>query len=109
MSNIVNLYLFVFVMKKIVLLASVISMMFLSGCAIINSGASLSSQAPIGSKVGETESYIFLGLISTKGQENNLKKAAEQGGIQNVSQVEYEDNLMLGGLIIKHTTRVYGE
>lgn len=96
-------------MKKLIVLASVVSVLFLSGCAIFNSGASLSSSGPIGSKVGQTESYYFFGLISTKGADNNLKKAAENGGITSVSQVEYEDNLMLGGLIIKHTTRVYGE
>ena len=37
------------------------------------------------------------------------RKAAENGGISKVSQVEYIDRALLFGLIIKHTTRVYGE
>ena len=35
--------------------------------------------------------------------------AAENGGIKKVTQVEYVDQSILGGLFIKHTTRVYGE
>jgi hypothetical protein len=99
------------VMKKIMTLAAsaalVVAMM--SSCATFNSGASLSDKGAIGPKVGEAESMIILGLWSSKGQENNIKKAAENGGITKVSQVEYIDQSIFMGLLIKHTTRVYGE
>jgi len=81
----------------------------LSSCATINSGAAISSNTPIGQKVGEASSNIILGIFSTKGEQNNIKQAAQNGGISKVSQVEYIDKSIFGGLIIKHTTRVYGE
>ena len=80
-----------------------------TSCATINSGAALAEKAPIGQKVGEAQSTYILGLWSSKGEQNNIQKAAENGGIKKVSQVEYVDQMVLGGLFIKHTTRVYGE
>ena len=80
-----------------------------TSCATINSGAALAEKAPIGQKVGEAQSTYFLGLWSSKGEQNNIKQAADNGGIKKVTQVEYVDQAILGGLFIKHTTRVYGE
>ena len=80
-----------------------------TSCATINSGAALAEKAPIGQKVGEAQSTYILGLWSSKGEQNNIKQAAENGGIKKVTQVEYVDQSVLGGLFIKHTTRVYGE
>lgn len=98
-------------MRKIISLAAsaalVVAMM--SSCATINSGAAISSQAPIGQKVGEAQSTYFLGMWSSQGENNNIQKAADNGGIKKISQVEYIDQSIFLGLIIKHTTRVYGE
>ena len=98
-------------MKKIMTFAAsaalVVAMM--SSCATINSGAALSDKGAIGPKVGEAESTIFLGMWSSQGEQNNIKKAAENGGITKVSQVEYVNKSIFLGLVIKHTTRVYGE
>ena len=80
-----------------------------TSCATINSGAALAEKAPIGQKVGEAQSTYFLGLWSSKGEQNNIKQAADNGGIKKVTQVEYVNQAILGGLFIKHTTRVYGE
>ena len=80
-----------------------------TSCATINSGVALAEKAPIGQKVGEAKSTYFLGLWSSKGEQNNIKQAADNGGIKKVTQVEYVDQAILGGLFIKHTTRVYGE
>ena len=80
-----------------------------TSCATINSGAALAEKAPIGQKVGEAKSTYFLGLWSSKGEQNNIKQAAENGGIKKVTQVEYVDQSVFLGLFIKHTTRVYGE
>lgn len=89
--------------------AAFIATLSLTSCATINSGAALGEKAPIGQKVGEAQSTYILGIISSNGQQNNIKKAAENGGISKVSQVEYIDQSVFGGLFVKHTTRVYGE
>lgn len=89
--------------------AAFIAALSLTSCATINSGAALGEKAPIGQKVGEAQSTYILGIISSNGQQNNIKKAAENGGITKVSQVEYIDQSVFGGLYVKHTTRVYGE
>lgn len=98
-------------MKKIISLvaAVVMAVTILSSCAIINGNASLASQAPIGQKMGESSSYLWLALFTTGGEKNNLSQAAQNGGVQKVSQVEYVDQYYLGGIVVKHTTRVYGE
>lgn len=89
--------------------SAALAMLMLSSCATINSGAALTEKGPIGQKVGEAQSSYFLGLWSSKGEQNNIKQAAENGGIKKVTQVEYIDQSVFFGLFIKHTTRVYGE
>ena len=81
----------------------------LCSCATINSGAAISSNSPVGTKMGEAKSTIILGLWSSKGEENNLQEAAKNGGISKISHVEYVDKVVCFGLWIEHTTRVYGE
>ena len=87
--------------------ALVASMM--CSCATINSGSAIAEKGPIGPKVGEAQSTYILGLWSSQGEQNNIQKAAENGGIKKISQVEYIDKSIFLGLVIKHTTRVYGE
>lgn len=81
----------------------------LSSCVTVSSGAALTEKGPIGQKVGEAKSSIILGIWSSKGEQNNLKEAAKNGGITKVSQVEYIDKAIFLGLVINRTTRVYGE
>jgi hypothetical protein len=97
--------------KQIMTLAAsaAIAMFTLSSCVTVNSGAALAEKAPVGPKVGEAKSSIILGFWSSKGEQNNIKEAAANGGITKVSQVEYVDKSILLGLFIQHTTRVYGE
>ena len=97
--------------KKFLTLAAsaALAVLTLGSCATINSGAALAEKAPIGPKVGEAQSTYFLGLWSSQGEQNNIKQAAENGGIKKVTQVEYIDQSVFFGLFIKHTTRVYGE
>ncbi|MBQ8127970.1 MAG: hypothetical protein IJ176_06190 [Prevotella sp.] len=89
--------------------AAALAVFTLGSCATINSGAALADKAPIGQKMGEATSTYILGLWSSQGEQNNIKKAAENGGIKNVTQVEYIDKSIFLGLVIKHTTRVYGD
>ena len=99
-------------MKKQILnlaAAAALAIVTFASCATINSGAALTEKGPIGPKVGEAQSTIILGLWSSKGEQNDIQKAAQNGGIKKVMQVEYIDQSIFMGLIIKHTTRVYGE
>ena len=98
-------------MKKILTLAAsaVFTACMLSSCITFNSGAALSDKGAIGPKVGEAQSTVILGLWSSQGENNNIKKAAENGGISKVTQVEYIDKSVFMGLWHEHTTRVYGE
>ena len=98
-------------MKKVFSFIVVVTIVLTSlcSCITINSGAAISSNTPIGSKVGEATSTIILCTWSSKGKANNLKKAAENGNIQNVKQVEYIDKSIFFGIVHKHTTRVYGD
>ena len=89
--------------------SAALAVLTMTSCATINSGAALAEKAPIGQKVGEAQSTYFLGRWSSKGEQNNIKQAAENGGIKKVAQVEYIDQSIFFGLFIKHTTRVYGE
>ena len=89
--------------------AALFSVATLTSCITVNSGAAIAEKGPIGQKVGEASSSIILGLWSSQGEQNNLQAAAKNGGITKVSQVEYIDKSIFLGLIIKHTTRVYGE
>ena len=97
--------------KNMTSLAAVVAftVSMLTSCMTINSGAALADKAPVGPKMGEAKSSYILGLWSSKGEENNIKKAAENGGITKVTQVEYIDKSFFLGLYVKHTTRVYGE
>lgn len=81
----------------------------LSSCITINSGAALAEKSVIGPKMGEAKSTIILGLWSSKGEENNIQQAAKNGGIKQVTRVEYVDKSIFLGIVIRHTTRVYGE
>ena len=88
--------------------AAVIAAATLTSCATISTGAALAESA-MGQKVGEAKSTVILGLWSSKGEQNNLRQAARNGGISKVSQVEYVNQSILFGLLINRTTRVYGE
>ena len=64
---------------------------------------------PLGSKCGVAKSTIYLGLWSSKGEENGIDKAAKSAGITKISHVDSYSKYYLGGLVIKQTTKVYGE
>ncbi|MBR1516831.1 MAG: hypothetical protein IJ620_01620 [Bacteroidales bacterium] len=97
--------------KQIIRLAAiaVLAVATLASCISLNNGAAISSNSPIGPKMGEANSGIILGLFSHNGKENNIQRAAENGGIRKVSHVEYLNTVYWGGIYIKHTTRVWGE
>jgi len=98
-------------MKKIFSLAAIsaITVFSLSNCCTVNYNSSIGAEGEIGSKVGEATSNIILGFIGGGGKKATIKDAAENGGIKVVKQVEYTDKSIFFGVVVKHTTRVYGE
>lgn len=82
---------------------------FVSSCATFSNPVAATGN-PLGSKCGVAESTLYLGgLWSSKGEENGIDKAAKEAGITKISHVDsYTKNILLG-LIIKQTTKVYGE
>ena len=83
-------------------------------CALVSSCATISSPVtattnPVGSKCGVAESTIYLGTWSSKGEENGIEQAAKNVGITKISHVDSYQKLYFWGLVIKQTTKVYGE
>ena len=83
-------------------------------CALVSSCATISSPVtattnPVGSKCGVAESIIYLGTWSSKGDENGIEQAAKNAGITKISHVDSYQKLYFWGLVIKQTTKVYGE
>ena len=83
-------------------------------CALVSSCATISNPVtattnPMGSKCGVAESTIYLGTWSSKGEENGIQQAAKNAGITKISHVDTYRKNILWGLVIKQTTKVYGE
>ena len=83
-------------------------------CALVSSCATISTPVtattnPMGSKCGVAESTIYLGTWSSKGEENGIEQAAKNAGITKISHVDTYRQNILWGLVIKQTTKVYGE
>ena len=79
-----------------------------SSCAVISNPIAATGK-PLGTKCGETESYVWLGIFSTKGGENGIDNAAKAAGITTISHVDSYTTSYLGGIVLKQTTKVYGE
>ena len=71
----------------------------LSSCITLSEGAAISSNQPSGQKMGEAKSTIFLFSWSSKGEQNNLRQAAENGGIKNITHVEYINKSIFGAIV----------
>ena len=83
-------------------------------CALVSSCVTISNPItattnPLGSKCGVAKSTVYLGLWSSKGEENGIDKAAKEAGITKISHVDtYQKNYFLG-LVVEQITKVYGE
>ena len=89
-------------------LAAVAVCSLMTSCATISNPVTATTN-PLGSKCGVAKSTIYLGLWSSKGEENGIDKAAKSAGITKISHVDSYSKYYLGGLVIKQTTKVYGE
>ena len=95
-------------MKKFRFLAAIAACAILSSCATFSNPVAVTTNK-FGSKCGEASSMIYLGLWSYKGAENGIDKAAKEAGITKISHVDSYQKLYFWGLVIKQTTKVYGE
>ena len=83
-------------------------------CALVSSCATISHPVtattnPVGSKCGVAESTIYLSTWSSNGEGNGIEQAAKNAGITKISHVDTYRQNILWGLVIKQTTKVYGE
>ena len=79
-----------------------------SSCATISNPVTATTN-PLGSKCGVAKSTVYLGLWSSKGEENGIDKAAKEAGITKISHVDSYAKTYLFGLWIEQVTKVYGE
>ena len=86
----------------------------LAVCALVSSCATISNPItattnPLGSKCGAAKSTIYLGLWSSKGDENGIDKAAKEAGITKISHVDSYTKTYFFGIVAEQITKVYGE
>ena len=88
--------------------AAVLACAMVTGCATISNPVTVTTN-PFGTKCGVAESTIYLGTWSSKGEENGIDKAAKQAGITKISHVDSYTKCYPFGIVVKQTTKVYGE
>lgn len=83
----------------------VFALVLLSGCTTIDGPVSATSN-PVGEKVGQSSGVVYLGLFGNV--DASMRTAAANGGISDISTVDFEvDNLF--NIIQTYTTTVTGE
>ena len=97
-------------MKKRVIKACALffaGVMLASCCTVAIPVAATSN--PVGTKCGETTSYVILGTFGSKGNKTGIHQSAQKAGIKSISHVDsYVKNIFFG-LVQKRTIKVYGE
>ena len=88
--------------------AAVIACAMVTSCATVSNPVAVTTN-PFGTKCGVAESKIYLWTWSSKGDENGIDKAAKQAGITKISHVDSYTKSYFFGLVVKQTTKVYGE
>lgn len=94
--------------KTLKALAAIACCAFVSSCAIYTNPVAATSN-PLGSKCGETKSYIYLNIWSSKGGENGIEQAAKKAGITKISHVDSYTKSYVFGIVQEQVTKVYGE
>lgn len=90
------------------LCAGVLAVATMSSCCSSTHVVGISSNSPVGSKVGTSTQVTVLGF-GIGGPRQSIANAAADARIQTVSHVEEHDKLYFFGAVTKHTVRVYGE
>ena len=94
--------------KTLKAVAAFVACVMVSSCITVSNPVAVTTH-PFGTKCGVAESKIYLGIWSTKGEENGIDKAAKQAGITKISHVDSYTKTYCFGIYTKHITKVYGE
>ena len=94
-------------MKKIIVKLSVVAVLvtFLTGCGV--SYPVLTTDNPVGTKIGEASYKRVLGLFITNNGDASIQSAARNGGIKKISTIDYE--VEAGFFSTRYKTIVTGE
>jgi hypothetical protein len=94
-------------MKKLIAVAALVTICFLAvGCATITNPVAATTN-PIGSKVGQASGKIWLGVFGSA--DAGIQAAAKNGGITNISTVDFTSKLGILGLWVEYEATVTGE
>ena len=90
-------------------LAVVVACALVSSCATITTPVTVTTN-PLGSKCGVSKSTVYLGgIVSSKGEENGIDKAAKSAGITKISHVDSYTKSYFFGIVAEQIIKVYGE
>ena len=87
---------------------SVLFSAMLASCCTISAPITATSN-PVGSKCGETTSYVYLSSFGAKGAKTGIHQSAQKAGITKISHVDSYIKNIFFGLVQKRTVKVYGE
>jgi hypothetical protein len=90
--------------KLVTLLAVALMVLSLGGCFTLDAPVDATSN-PVGEKVGESSGSLILGIGNV---DSSIRQAAANGGISEISTVDFEIRNILG-VYQKFTTTVTGE
>lgn len=88
----------------------VVAVLFLAttlfSCASLNAPVAVTAN-PVGELVGQSSGIIWLGILGNV--DAGIKQAAQNGGITEISTVDFEYQMILGTLGSKFTCTVTGK
>ncbi|MBN2617647.1 MAG: hypothetical protein JXR64_04970 [Spirochaetales bacterium] len=91
-------------------LLKIVGVLFLStmifSCASLNSPVAATTN-PVGELVGQSTGTIYLGIYGNV--DAGIQAAAQNGGISEISTVDFEYKMFLGGLMTTFTCTVTGK
>jgi hypothetical protein len=94
-------------MKKLMLALAITAMCFLAvGCATITQPVAATTN-PVGSKIGQASGSIWLGMFGNA--DAGIQAAAKNGGITQISTVDFTKKLGILGLYSTYEATVTGE
>ncbi len=64
---------------------------------------------PVGSKVGKASTTQILSMFNPDGGDASIRTAAKNGGITNISTVDFKRNMVFLNFVVSYETIVTGE
>lgn len=91
------------------LCAGVLAIATMSSCCSSTQVVGISSNSPVGEKVGTATQVTILGTFGIGGPRQSIANAAADARIKTISHVEEFNKSYCFGIVTRHTIRVYGE